>query len=63
MIHVSPGTVKSYSVGITCLIGVSHRKAVGNVVMLERRVVSSHMDLAMLNFSCEFYALLWAFDK
>ena len=60
---MSPLTAQSKSVGTTCLIGLSYRKDVGNVSMLERRFVSAHMDLVMLNFSFEFHTILWAFEK
>ena len=39
--HASPGTVQSFSVGITCLISVYHWKDVGYDAMLERKFVSS----------------------
>ena len=61
--HASPDTVQSQSTGITCLIGISHRKEVGDVAILERRFISSRMDLGMLNFSFEFHTVLWTFDK
>ena len=32
-------------------------------VMLERRFISSCMELSMLNFSFEFHTILWAFEK
>ena len=43
--------------------GVSHRKAAGDVAMLERRVFSPRMNFAMLNFYFELHTVLWAFDK
>ena len=61
--HVHPGTVPSHSVGITFLIGISHRKSVGYFAILEIRFVSSRMHLVMLNFSFEFHTVLWGFDK
>ena len=61
--HASPGTVQLYNVGSTCLIRISNLKSLGDFSMLERRLVSSHMDLVMLNFSFEFHIILWDFDK
>ena len=63
VIHAFPGTVQSEYFWTTCLIEFSHRKAVGNVSMLEMRVNFAHMDLVMLNFSFEFHAVLCTFDK
>ena len=63
MRYISPETMQSQSVGIVHLIRISRRKAMSEFVMLERRFVSSHMDLVMLNFSFEFHTFLWTFDK
>ena len=63
MRHASPGTVQLYSIRIAFLIRISHRKAVGDISMLESRVISSRMDLAISNFSFEFHTFLWDFDK
>ena len=43
MRHASPGAVQSFSVVVTCLVGVSYWKDVGDVAMLERIFVSAHM--------------------
>ena len=48
--HESPGTVQSQSFGVVRLIGISRRKAVVYVAILERRFVSSHMSLVILKF-------------
>ena len=63
MTRAFPGTMQSYSIGITCFIGVSHRKAMGNVAILERRFNSDRMHLVILNFFFEFHTMLWAFDN
>ena len=57
------GTIQSQSVGITCLIGIFHRKAVIDVAMLKRRLIPVRMSFVTLNLSFEFYTILWAFDK
>ena len=61
--HGSPGTMKSYSVDITCLIGVSYRKAVGDVSMLEKRFNSEGMDLVILHFSFDSHTVLCSCNK
>ena len=63
MRHASPGTLQSQYFGITCLIGVSYWKDVGDVAILERRFSSVRMGLVMLNVSLEFYTVLYDFDK
>ena len=45
------------------MIGISHRKTVCDVSIIERRFISVHMDLEILNFSFEFHTVLWAFDN
>ena len=35
----------------------------GDVAMMERRFISAHMDLVMLNVSFDFYTILWDFYK
>ena len=35
----------------------------GDAAMLERRLLSARIDFVMLNFSFEFHAVLWYFDK
>ena len=37
--QASPGNVKSQCVDVTCLIGISHRKDMVDVSMLERRLI------------------------
>ena len=63
MRQVSPGAAQSQSMGIASLIRISYRKAVGNFAMLERRLISFHMEFVMLNFSFEFHTVLWDFDE
>ena len=62
-INESPGIASSLSIGIMLLIGGSHRKAVGDVSILERKFSSARIDLAMLNFSFEFHTVLCTFDR
>ena len=38
-------------------------KAVCDISMTERRFISAHMDFVILNFSFDFYTILWDFDK
>ena len=57
-IHAFPGTMQLQSMGITYLIGISYRKAVGNIDMQEKRLISARMDFVMLNFSFDFYTFL-----
>ena len=45
------------------MIGISHQKDVGYIAMLGRRLISAYMDFVTLNFSFDFYTVLWAFDK
>ena len=59
--HTSPVTVQSQSAGIIFMIGISYRKAVGDVAMLERRFISARIVLVTLNFSFDFHTVLWDF--
>ena len=61
--HASPSTMNSLSVWIACMIGVSRRKAVDDISILERIFNSSRMDLVILNFSLKFHNVLCTFDK
>ena len=47
MRQASPGTVYSYSVDVTCLIGVSDQKVVSEDVMVVRRYISALVDVVM----------------
>ena len=51
MRHAFSGNNQSQSSEIVYLIGISHLNAVGDVAILERRLISSRMGTAMLNFS------------
>ena len=56
--QVSPRTAQSQSEGIVCLVGISYRKTVSDVAMLESRLILARMKFAMLNFSFEFHPIL-----
>ena len=60
-IQASPGTVWLQCVGLMFLIGISYRKAVDNVSMLERRLILIRIDFVMLNLSFKFHDVLWDF--
>ena len=60
---MSLGTVLSRSVFVACLIGISYRKTVNDVYMLEMRLISGHTNFVIFDFSLEFYIVLWAFNK
>ena len=61
--QVSPGTMQSQSVRMTCTIQIPQKKAVGNVSMMVRILISARADFVILNFSFELCTILWAFDK
>ena len=45
------------------LILIFQRKAVDNVFMLVRRLISARMDFVILNFSFELDTVLWDLDR
>ena len=48
---------------MTCLIGVSYRKVVGEDVMVVRRDISALIDVAMKNGSRSSYTVLCALAR